>query len=382
MPVRLFLGWALLASIHVVGIAQDNVPASWQVGPTHATAKPSSIGVPLKAATLTNYALTDRNDDATDVAAQYESPDGKIRGTIFLYAPTRPDPALAFIATDDAIMRRFGPTARKVSDEIVAVGGVASAGRRAVYTGITDPKLSGDPDGRIYSAAAFVRAGEWLMKLRVSGPLSRSAEIDRAMDALLVGLVFEKTRLPLRQTVITTSECAATAERPSVTLQPMPLGEAVMVNMMLDPDIVDKDGNAIDNPIMPAISAMCRQTIEVKDDIALQIFKVTVAGDGPYAPRLVMLYGDAGIMLLAFESKHHPGEYYFSRHGIGRTFLFGRATGLPSRAELVAVLRNPEPQPAVITVKRMPLGDKNDVSIDCSKVDGTCGDDKVPTPKT
>lgn len=362
-PVTISL---MIFAAPVAAQAPEKAAPTWLSSNGMATAKASGISIPLKAGSLTNFALRDAKGDGADVAAQFETPDGKILGTIFLYAPTHPDPALTFLATDESILRRFGASAQKVEDRFVAVAGVDAGARRAIYTGIADAKLSGDPNGRIYSGAAFIRAGEWMMKIRVSGPISRSDEINRNLDALLAGLAFDKKRLPIPQTRIVPTECAASPDRPSIKIEKAPMADGLGLTIMLDPDVVDENGTAIASPIAIPIDGLCREPIELRDNIALQPFQVRSSYDGRFIPRRLILYGDAGVMLFAFEDTKQPGRYFISRHGIGRTFIFGQTSGLPNTAELNALLFRPDDQPAVIKVTRTHLTDKTDIAVNCT----------------
>lgn len=366
MKLVLIAAWMTVLTVPATAQTPQKVPPSWQSGSNAATAKASGISIPLKAGTLTNFALRDAKNDGADVAAQFESPDGKILGTIFIYAPTRPDPALTFLATDEAIMRRFGTTAQRVEDALVPAAGVEAGARRVIYTGIADSKLSGDPNGRIYSGAALIRAGEWMMKIRVSGPISRSTEIGRNLDLLVAGLSFDKNRMPFPQTRIVPTDCAALADRPSITIDHPAMADALALNIMLDPDVVDEKSVAIVNPLMPSIDGLCREEVEIKDNIALQLFRVTSRPEGRFVLRRTLLYGDAGVMLLAFEDTRHPGRFFLSRHDIGHTYIFGRTNALPNNAELRALLFNPADQPSIVSVTRDHLTDETNVVINCS----------------
>lgn len=355
-----------LLAAPAVGQSPEKVAATWLFSDRSATAKASGISVPLKAGSLANFALRDASGDGADVAAQFESPDGKILGTIFIYAPTWPDPAVAFLATEESILRRFGAGAQRVEDRLVPVAGIDDGARRAVYTGIADAKLSGDTNGRIYSGAAFIRAGEWMIKIRVSGPISRSDEIARNLDALLAGMTFDKKRMPIRQTRIVPTDCAASPDRPSIKIENAPMADSLGLTIMLDPDVVDEKGTAMANSIAIPIDGLCREPVEVRDNVALQSFQVRSSHDGRFVPRRLVLYGDAGVMLFAYEDTKQPGRYFIARHSIGRTFIFGRTSGLPNKAELTALLARPDDQPAVIKVSRNHLNDKPDISINCS----------------
>ena len=365
MRIDPIVGLVMLTALPEAARAQEKTPATWVSNAGMATAKSSDISIPLTAGTLTNYALKDAKGDGADMAAQYETPDGKILGTIFIYAPTRPDAGLTFLATDESIRRRFGSTVQKIEDSLVPLAGVANAGRRVVYTGNADSKLRGDPDGRIYGTAAFVRAGPWMIKVRVSGPISRSTEIGQDLDALLAGLKLGKLARPLPQSPIVTTDCAPTPDRPTIKITHPASADALGLGIALDPVVQDEEG-AVANPLTAEIKAVCREGIEVRDNIALQTFRVTSPSSGRFQPSRVMLYGDAGIMLLAFEDLKFPGQYYVSRHAIGRTFIFGRLSALPSEAELKALLFNPEKQPAVIAVTQDYLKKAATMTVNCT----------------
>jgi hypothetical protein len=376
-----FIGFLILAALSNAASPQEKAADTWLSDTKMATVKSVDISVPLKAGSLTNFALRDANGDGADMAAQYDSPDGKILGTIFIYAPTRPDASLTFLATDESIRRRLGATAQKIEDAFVPVAGVENAARRVIYTGIADSKLSGDPDGRIYSAAAFIGAGTWMIKVRVSGPISRSNEIAKNLDSLVDGLKLGNEARALPQSPIAIADCPVSPDRPAVTITHPPAADALGLAFALDPIVQDEEG-AIANPLTPRITAMCRESIEVRDNIALQIFQVTAASSpGRYHPKRVMLYGDAGYMLLAFEDMKFPGQYYVSRHSIGQSFLFGRLTALPSEAEFRSLLFNPEKQPAVIAVTTDYLKKSTNMTVNCNLTVEGCAEDEKSADK-
>lgn len=371
------LGIMLATAPSVASAAPEPPTAMWTATDGGMAARTSGIVIPTKAGTLTNSGTRDMGNAGQDLIAQYLSADGKILGTIFLYAPSRPDPSLTFLATNETILRRLGPDAKRVDDQLVTVAGVANAGRRLVYSGSADAKLSGDPDGRLSSTATLLRAGDWVMKIRVSGPMSRADEIARNLDALTAGIRFPQDVAPLTQRSIALTECPSSMgrpssmERPSIKIVHPPTSEIRALALALNTEADGSDGT-IDRAETSTITAACREQVKMVNDIALQSYRVTGTAGGPYQPRQFLLYGDAGIMIVAFEDMAHPGHYYVARHSIGRTLILGRTSGLPSMAELESVLFSPDKQPMIAGMTRNHLAKKVAIDINCNLIAEGC----------
>ena len=80
--------------------------------------------------------------------------------------------------------------------------GIAAAAQAADYKGYL---------GRFFSKAAFVKAGRWMVKVRVSGPQARAGEVNEITAALLDGLRFEGEDKPKPANPIAAAECGTAA---------------------------------------------------------------------------------------------------------------------------------------------------------------------------
>lgn len=191
--MRTTLGLKLLAAAWLAALggaasAQDiNVAPNWE-NPTDALPHPrqAAIGVPREAGSHRLTELSDFNDSGgLDNIAQYRLPDSELFATLYIYRTTLADPAIASIATDTVIRARFGSETRPASDTIVSAGGHDGVARRILYEA---PEAA--------TLAAFLRAGPWTVKLRVSGPAAARDEVEAVADAILAGLTFGEGLIP------------------------------------------------------------------------------------------------------------------------------------------------------------------------------------------
>lgn len=318
-------------------------PSPWVESGKVATAVKSGIAVPLSAGTLQKSDLRQYDADGADLYAQYLTPDRRVFGTIFLYAPTLADTGLTFLATDEVIRRRWGSATRIATDELVPIAGVKAAGRRVVYEGANDGKK------QLVSTAVFVRAGSWIVVGRVTGPAERADEIKKDVDALVAGISFPKGSEPLPANVIKIEPCQAPDRTVNANIAKPTAAEAGEIGLIAGPgaQAVNDKGHSVINPLRAMPDRLCRESIELWGTVALQIFRPVGTVDRPFPPRLYALYGDAGIMLEVSEDRDHPGSFYVLRHGVGRMYAFGKLDRLPSITQMRALIRHPENQPAI-----------------------------------
>jgi hypothetical protein len=148
------------ASVAVAAPTSPTADTGWiDEAPAPPTVRRAGIGVPRAAGSLRLGSVHTYDTKGLDTVAQYASADEAISGSAFVYYPSLADTGLTFLATDATIRRRFGPGTRIAEDRLVAVGGVAEAGRRVIY--------AGGSDGLRSTAATFIRAGGWIIVLRV-----------------------------------------------------------------------------------------------------------------------------------------------------------------------------------------------------------------------
>ena len=185
-------------------LAQERAD-SWQTTTASVHATAAGIAVPQQAGAL---ALAKTGEvagqgDGTDIYAQYVSADNVVQATIFVYRPGFADTAVAALATERTLIERFGPATQRDTQRIMSAGGRDGVAIRTLY--------SGAADGELALAAAFVRSGDWIVKLRVTAPTERKAEVEAGIDALLAGLSFDDPAALQRASLTSLKDCASKA---------------------------------------------------------------------------------------------------------------------------------------------------------------------------
>lgn len=345
---------ALLAiAVSAQALAQvQTAPAPWTEAGVMATAVKAGIAVPLVAGTLRKTDLKQWGNEGIDLYAQYETADRAIMGTIFVYPPTLPDIGLTFLATDEAIRRRFGPATHIAEDTLVSIAGVPGAGRRIIYEGV-------DTGSRV-STALFVRAGSWVVVGRVTGPASRADEIKRNLDALVSRISFPKGSEPLPANSVKTESCQPRGASPSVKIALPEAGEAIALALISAPGVVDEKGHSAINPMRTVPDRLCLETSATLGQIPLLTLLASNTSMLAYSPRMYLLYGDAGIMLELVESREQPGTFYALRHGVGKMYLVGKFQGMPSEGQLHGLILAPDDAPAVVRYQSRLISAKGD----------------------
>jgi hypothetical protein len=209
---------ALLAALPIglvsPAAAQDPAPAAaatapapaaafWQVSDDRLSFGPAKLSVPRRAAGAEYYESSEfsRKGEGVDTAVKFRSADQKLFATLYVYYPSIAHSGVQAIATDQAIRSARSPNIRSVG-----MRGAAAAGKPGVA-------LTADYDhylGDNHTKAAFIKAGRWMLKLRVTGPEARSGEVAAVMKALLDGLRFEGEAQPYPAAPIAAGECKST----------------------------------------------------------------------------------------------------------------------------------------------------------------------------
>ncbi|MDX3909727.1 MAG: hypothetical protein QHC67_07895 [Sphingobium sp.] len=180
---------------------------SWQTtdAAVHATA--AGISVPQQAGGLALVKTGEISGEGADIYAQYVSADNVVQATIFVYRPGFADTAVAALATERTLIERFGPATRRDVQQVTSAGGHDGVALRTLY--------SGAADGELVLAAGFVRSGDWIVKLRVTAPADRKADVEAGIDALLRGLSFDNPAALQRASLATWKDCTASASTAS-----------------------------------------------------------------------------------------------------------------------------------------------------------------------
>lgn len=315
--------------------------AAWFESRGAATAIGPSIDVPKWAGSMSRLEVRDLGSDGVDLVAQYASADEQIFGTIFIYKPTLPHSGLTFLATDEAIRRRLD--AKIIDDQPIAIGGVATAGRRVIYSS-SDVRLGS-------SGLIIVRASGWMLKLRVSGPADRGAEIAANLDALAAGLRFGKGSEPLPTHMIHSEPCKSSLPAANAALVKPHGTVAIAQTLMAVPAFVDENGRAVADFTVRVPDRLCLAESTWDGKIPLLTFRtVKSASDGMFEPKIFQLYGDAGQMIEVTRSTNGTGELYALRHGIGRLIIYGGFATEPSVDQLTLIRRSSRELPVIAVI--------------------------------
>lgn len=325
---------ALLA-FAVPASAQD-VGGAWKVERDRVSLRVAKVGFPTRAAgvALVKTGEFSNKGEALDNYAQFESNDRAVFATAYAYLPTYADAALAAYATDRSISARFGADGLD-QQASVAFAGRADGAIRQVFTGALDGK-------RITTAAAFARVGGWIVKLRATGPVDRTAEVTAALDALLAGtttdrdaLVFSARPLGIR------SPCPALdAPAPKVVVDDK-TGAALLLatfsgGSVIQPKDKAKSDVLIAFPAGGATEACVRGTMVFGEQ---RIDLLQPAGTADPAIVLAAI-GDAG-EVIAVEKLPAFSGYVVKRYRVGRVDVGARIDRLPTVSQFADWLSKP-----------------------------------------
>ena len=190
----------------------------------------AGIAVP---ATLAGMKVTANREFALkgqglDNNVQWESADGLVFVSAYVYRPPLADASLAAYATDRAVRLRFGPTVTIAEQGAAGLAGRPGTVIRTIYTG--GQVEVGKP---LVTAAAFASVGAWTLKLRASGPADRRAEVIGALDALIAAIIIDRPG-DLRETrpLAFDAPCPAAGTSTAKVL-PETLGSDAMIGMLL-----------------------------------------------------------------------------------------------------------------------------------------------------
>lgn len=161
---------------------QQRPSQHWVHSETQIASLPARTAFPRVAGPISVVGSQDFSNPETgiDSALQYRSADGQVMGTVYVYLPGLAHPGLAAFATEQGVRAHSNTPVRLVRTAAVRAGNVDNAAVRSDYE-----NYRGGP-----SSAAFIHAGRWMIKIRVSAPDGRRGDVDAAMQALLAGIRF------------------------------------------------------------------------------------------------------------------------------------------------------------------------------------------------
>ncbi|MFZ2995155.1 hypothetical protein [Sphingobium sp.] len=300
-------------------IAADTVEA-WTPGDTAIRATAAGISLPQTVASLslTKSGEVSNGGRAVDNYAQYLSEDGAVQATLYVYLPTYADASLAAYMTDKAIMTRFGTQTRRTAYASTSAAGKANSAIRAVYDDAAE--------GALTTAAGFVHAGRWIVKIRVTGPTARRGEVLAGLDGMLSKLSLDDTSI-LHTTAPASFGHCPTAQQGDARLN------------SVDPS---RTATSLDTP-MPreGKDALCVRGTVTTADGTYDMLQQSGHSDGT----MIVPIDDSGT-ILAFDPASVGTGYQLSIHMVGQTDLYGVYDRLPSAHQIAAIVDGKDPQTA------------------------------------
>ena len=186
----------------------EAAPGLWTRANGRISFAAARISLPLRAGPVQfqRTAEFSHPGEGLDSGLQYQSGDRQVFATVYVYYPGLAHAGLTAFATDNAIQVQSGRGLRTLGSHLVAAGGREGMAIRIDYAGFRDGMAS---------SAAFIKAGRWIVKLRVSGPEARRADVEAAMAALLGELRFEGEIVPRAPVPLEVADCPAPAATPA-----------------------------------------------------------------------------------------------------------------------------------------------------------------------
>lgn len=295
------------------------------------------IGLPLEAGAVrfARSAEGSQQGRGLDNALIYASADEQVFATVYVYAPALADEALTAFMTDYVIHLQSGAELRTLRSGIVTAGGEAGVAFRADYAGFRQNRLA--------SSAAFLRVGRWIVKVRVSGPEARRAEVEAAMTALLRGMRFEDHALPSAIRPLAPRDCQRSPDRPARFVRSTDAEtaeDAIMGHNIADEGANRRRGAAPGTSLNRqhwcrsggySIPQALGPTPVLRDESPR-------TGDDTRRSVAIAIWGDNGKMVEVVE-RHFRGRTRFVvvHHQIGETNILGAFDAVPTDAQLRAI---------------------------------------------
>lgn len=291
---------------------------AWTPTDTIIRANAAGVSLPQTVAglSLSKSGEASNGGRAVDNYAQYLSEDGAIQATLYVYMPTYADASLAAYMTDKAVMERFGTKTRRTAYASVAASGHPRRAIRAVYDDAAD--------GALTTAAGFVHAGRWIVKLRVTGPTERRAEVLAGLDAMLAQLTFDDSNALHAATPASFAACPI-GNRGDARLGKADASTAPQRLPM------PRDGR----------DAWCIRGTVTSDEGRFDMLQDAGRIDGA----VIVPVDDSGTVL-AFDPVVDGRGYNLAIHMVGQTDLYGTYAKVPNPGEIAAIIDGKDPQTA------------------------------------
>jgi hypothetical protein len=305
----------------------------WSQAGDRITFTPARISFPSQAGTtfLQRSQEFSHPGEGLDNALQFQTPDEQVFATIYIYYPGLSHSGLSALATDNALRSQENSGLRLLRSASVVAGGTDNAAVRMDYSGYRQ---------NLASSAAFIKVGRWLVKIRVSGPEARRAEVEAAMDALLAGVRFEGDAHPRPAAPLSIRDCGTEMGERTAQMIAQPDVEVAAFALLGTFDgagVEARDETHGGTSILPPRfrTHWCRP---LHQDSRVYRADPSEHEGGPIDGRslIFMPVNDAGTTMELVETNRHV--FLLLYHEIGRTLLLGAYDGPPSDQQIAAIL--------------------------------------------
>lgn len=361
LSILLLAGTLLSAEVR----AQAPTPQSrhWKVAEDRLVFGPARISLPRRVGTAEFSESRDMGaaEEGLDSAVLFRTADQEVLATLYLYMPSIAHPAIQRISTGRAIELSSNGTARLVREGSTSVAAIPDA----VLTTDHEKYLQG-----FATKSAFLKAGRWLIKIRVSGSPLREPELSAIRSALILSLRFEGEAQPRAVPPLSLSECPPSSGPDARLLPKDDHALEVAITAALDPlgDRVGPKGGS--KPLESRIGTRwCLSDLEAGSSrIPLLRSLETGAGSLGERSQLLALYSDAGGILEVV--KRDSGKTYVAlRHGIGGVEVLGAFDSVPSDGQMRRLLTRTGEEGRVRAGVRLKANGDSEVTVVAPKRD-------------
>ncbi|HEY5723288.1 MAG TPA: hypothetical protein VIT45_13290 [Allosphingosinicella sp.] len=321
----------------LAGPLQAQSSPAWSRSKERITVTRAGISFPIRAGTLsvTETKEFSHQGESLDIIAQYRSSDQEVLATVYVYYPGIAHAGLAALATDEAIRLNSSNPPGSTGPKLTAAAGKQAVGIRTDYT-----RYRGD----WASSAAFIKAGRWIVKLRVSGPEARADEVKAAMSDLLAKTRFEGAATPRPAAILTPAACPDDRSADAALVADDPAGNgavAIMISAFdpVAPSATDRDSGTKKDLPSRIGEQWCRSVVQVGQSKVPLLRATDPQNDKAIEGKsmLLALYSDAGGLLEVVRLRK-AGRYLLMNHQIGATSVLGTFAAMPSDRQIAEIL--------------------------------------------
>ncbi|HEV2815979.1 MAG TPA: hypothetical protein VGW40_01960 [Allosphingosinicella sp.] len=305
----------------------------WTASDERMTFAAAGISFPRRAGAvrLTRPVAFGQRNAGLDNGLIYDSDDRALTAIAYVYLPGLAHEGLADVVSEHFQRLQSGAGFRLLGRRVAAAAGREGVAIRADYAGFRA--------GNEASSSAFLRAGRWIVKLRVFGPESRRADVERTLATLLEEVRFEGDRVPRPAEPIELGDCPPAAPGPAAALLAPNAAEAME-------DAITAVAVGLRDEPSSFPRRWCVASFRQVGRYALPTLRALPAAPGQDSGRSVALavLNDAGSALeIVVTHFRNRTRYVLLHHSMGRTRVLGAYDALPSEAQINAVLGGTDP---------------------------------------